>query len=300
MSTDDHPTIGTTISGSEAREGTDIVEHALLMKKAAADLTVSVYDALVSVRSRLGLKPLPAFDEFAQALLEQSEARGRARAGGPTQTFIANDGTATHGAAALKAFDAHRAGMVRRGPRPATGRAPREARNARRRGSHRTSSPTRAGPDPDDGGSDPPSKTCQLPGCSEPAKRKYCTKKHAATGRKRRERAKQRQGGVLRFSDRLLVEDGWDRHRKDPYRLFDTELWRGPGEPPHIVTLEELKARAEVGCRCNGANGHRLTRAHTADQKDETCFWCGHWCYGAGPKRPPAPFYGFLRKLASA
>ena len=71
-----------------------------------------------------------------------------------------------------------------------SGRAPRAATNARHRGSRRTSSPTRAGPDDDPGEPEPP-RLCQLPGCDKPARRKYCTDEHAGLHRQWRKRERE-------------------------------------------------------------------------------------------------------------
>ena len=207
---------------------------------------------------------------------------GRRRVPSPTTT--ADDGTVTHGAEAEAAFAAHLAEvqehnrrvlaeikphelaqleawlrtrtrdatLVKPASRPATGRAPREARNTRRRGSRRGTRATSSSSD--DPGSEPPAESssqrlCQLPGCDKPAKRKYCTTQHGDADRQRRHRAKQRLGRLLRFSDRLIVEDGFDRHQRDPYKLFDTELWRGPDEPPHTADRLEEFARKPLAPR---------------------------------------------------
>lgn len=133
-----------------------------------------------------------------------------------------------------------------------------------------------------------------------PGKRRYCSDKHAGRDRQRRKRERDRQrtgvGGAraIRFRKDVhlgITEDGWDRHRRDPYKDFDTELWRGPNEPPELVTYEVLRDRVAAGCRCNG---------HHIELEDGHCTKCGHrvaWTEDRADGRPEAPYYVMLRKL---
>jgi hypothetical protein len=113
--------------------------------------------------------------------------------------------------------------------RPVAGRAPRQAANARRRGSRRSTQ--RSGSSSDDPGDEPPSCAC---GCGRPrAAGQYyssdeCRRAHARE-RKRQQRA---------------------RDRRNPERVAERSVERGIARPPRF-------------CRCDGqgayASDHRWT-----------------------------------------
>jgi hypothetical protein len=138
----------------------------------------------------------------------------------------------------------------------------------------------RAGQDPGGADPEPPEpperRLCQLPGCDQPARRKYCTDQHADLGRQRRHRAKSRSRKPnTSFSD--LVVEGLDRRRYDiaPNGVV-REFWlppESPGRPtpPGLITLEDLQRRAREGCRCNG---HHIA---AIDEDGVRCVKCGHW-----------------------
>jgi hypothetical protein len=222
------------------------------------------------------------------------------------QTFVADDGTITHGADAIAAMCAeidavqehNRRALAHLKPhelarfeswlrtrtratppmrptttvRPANGRAPREARNTRRRGSRRGERATSSSSDAPD---EPPAARPCACGCGRPRQpgkgQNYydpieCKRAHdRERKRDQRERDRERSGAAkarpVRYDRTLgLVEDGWDRQRHDPYKDFDTVTW------------EQLAARAAAGCRCNGH--------HIADGSGEGCLKCGHWLPG--------------------
>jgi hypothetical protein len=124
---------------------------------------------------------------------------------------------------------------------------------------------------------EPPGKRGLCASCNKDlpkGRRRYCSSRHADRDRQRRKRERDRQrSGVglarpMRFRNDVhlgLVDEGWDRHRRDPYKDFDTELW----SEKRLITLEDLKARA--GCRCDG---------HHIELEPGACAKCGHWLPG--------------------
>jgi hypothetical protein len=148
----------------------------------------------------------------------------------------------------------HDKSPVRPPSTPAIGRAPREARNDRPRGSRRSSarrSSERSGDSGDsEGGSEPPPRACAC-GCGldishRALQARYASDSHAAYARQRRKRDRDRD---------------WSREisGRDTYLRFDLE-------PPR--RFEDLRKRIEDGCRCNGH--------HIADGEDRHCIKCGH------------------------
>lgn len=147
------------------------------------------------------------------------------------------------------------------------GRSPRPATNDRRRGSRRSSvrrSSERSG---DSGeGSEPPGRTCAC-GCDldishRAPQARYASDAHAAYARQRRKREREREHSKLRP----------EVSGRDPYLRFDLD-------PPK--RFEDLLARVEAGCRCNGH--------HLADADDGHCLKCGHrrgWALPSGKTIP--------------
>jgi hypothetical protein len=136
------------------------------------------------------------------------------------------------------------------------GRAPREARNDRRRGSRRGERATASSSDDPD--PEPAARPCAC-GCGRPRRpelprpaRDYfsdeCGRRHA-----RDRQAKSRHTKRARV---LAERPGVDRHRRDPYEQL----------APH--EFEALRKRVNEGCGCNGS---RLL----VDSPDH-CSACGH------------------------
>ena len=158
---------------------------------------------------------------------------------------------------------------------PVIGRAPREARNDRPRGSRRSStrrSSERSGDSGSEDGEPEPPQAGRLCACNcgesidhRAAQAKYLNEQHAAAARQRRKR--------------WLGRD-WSEgvSPRDPYFQFD--------EP----TFEQLRQRIEQGCRCNGH--------HIPDADDGHCIKCGHRRDGKLPYTQTVPARLFVSSHA--
>ena len=145
-------------------------------------------------------------------------------------------------------------GGISHDDRPRTGRAPRRAMNARRRGSRRSSSrrsSERSGDSGDDGPSDePPSRRrlCACCGGEIPAERgpraRYIDDTHAARDRQRKKRERDRA-----------------RAPKIPATAADRRMFE-------ITDADKARLIELVVCRCNG---------HHLELEAGSCSKCGHW-----------------------
>jgi hypothetical protein len=180
----------------------------------------------------------------------------------PSVTFVDDDGREYHGAEAMRRGDAwivgieaHNRHVLRRmtRTRPAATRTTTRARGAGRPASSKRSSARSGDSGSDDGPSDePPSRRRLCAFCGRelpPARRKFCTDKHADRYRQRRKRERDRARAVT------------------PRRPTSADFRRMLVLDP--VELEQLLRRARAGCRCNG---HHLVLKVDAPR----CCKCGH------------------------
>jgi hypothetical protein len=132
-----------------------------------------------------------------------------------------------------------------------SGRAPREARNQRQRGSRRGERATSSSSDDPGPGSEPPTRRlCAFCNGDIPADRSpkatHCTDQHADRDRQRRKRER-------------------DRARNHLPRIPTTaDFWR----MRELTSDELLRLRGRVACRCNGDH---------QEFDPGSCFRCGHW-----------------------